>query len=153
MFHRTASLKTTLGEEEVCSFVEGLVGEDASRPFLGSADRHGFTIKEIKAYRSSFLPRVTGRYVKQSGDLIISLSLRPHREVVFFLLLWGTFLFLVSAMIIVFALSSHPWKLSFLGAPLALAALTYTLTYRVFTKDCHWALQSLKEQLAPCLPA
>jgi len=153
MFHRKALVETNLGEGEASSFLAGLIGEGDSRPFLGRADDKGFAIEEIKVYRTSFLPRVAGRYVKKPDGTNLLLSLRPHRQVGLFLLLWGVFLLAVSFIILAFALPSRPERLSLLAVPAGIGALTCYLSFKVFANDCRWTIKSLKEALAEHLPA
>jgi hypothetical protein len=126
-----------------------LVGEEDSRPFRGRADAKGFAIEEIREYRTSCLPRVRGTYVRTPGGVDLSLSLRPHREVVVFLAVWGLFLLAVSTLIVAFSLPGHTGRLLLLAAPGALGALTFYLSFRVFTDDCRWTLLSLREHLLP----
>ena len=149
MFRRTARIETPLAEDEAAARMTDLVGEEDSRPFRGQADARGFAIEEIREYRTSFLPRVRGTYVRTPVGVDLSLSLRPHREVVIFLTVWGLFLLVVSALIVVFSLSGHTGRLLLLAAPGALGTLTYYLSFRVFTNDCRWTLLSLREHLLP----
>lgn len=153
MFQRTTLLETDLAGEEASSLFAGLIGEGESRPFLGRADQEGFTIEEIKVYRTSFLPRVTGRYVKNNGGTDLFLSLRPHREVGLFFVLWGVFLLALSLIILAFSLPSRPERLFLLAFPLGVGALTCYLSLRVFANDCRWTIQSLQEVLADHPPA
>ena len=147
MFSRTVRIETTLEETEAVSRMAALVGEEGSRPFRGHADETGFAIDEIREYRTSFLPRVRGTYVRAPGGVNLSLSLRPHREVIIFLAVWATFLLFASILIVAFALPARTGRLLLLIAPAALGALTFYLSFRVFRSDCRWTLESLKEHL------
>jgi hypothetical protein len=148
MFHRNALVQTRLDAEEASALLAGLIGEDDARPFLGRTDEKGFVIEEIKVYRTSFLPRVTGRYVNNPGGTDLHLTLRPHREVGLFLALWGIFLLAVSLVVLAFALPSRPERLALLALPAVVGFLTWYLSFRVFVHDCRWAVTSLEEALA-----
>jgi hypothetical protein len=126
----------------------GVGGSEEDGPFVGTADGEGFSIVGFRDYRSSYLPAVTGFFEPGFDGTDIRLMMRPHREVLIFLSIWFSFLFLVFAMILLASIRGAPSRLLFLALPAAVGVATWVLTSSVFDSNCRWTLRIFREALA-----
>ena len=127
--------------------LEKEIGAGKEGAFEGSFDKEGFIIGKIRRYRSTSMPRVTGRILEEDGKSAVEITMRPHREVLIFASVWFFFLTLFTALIIFFSLDGELVRIFFAAIPLGLFVSSWLLLLRVFESDCRWTREALQESL------
>ncbi len=143
LFRASHRLSLPLGRSETLERVGSLIGP-SGRPFVGRIDGGEFEIRRITVYRSTFLPVLRGTVLHGAGGAEILLRMRPHRQVIFFLVIW--YGFLLAASLLIAVLGEGAQRLLLL-LPLGLGAATWVLSALVFESDCRWAVRSFEAAL------
>ena len=121
-------------------------------PFAGSVAAHGFIIRGMREFRSTFMPFARGEILSGGGGSLVRLRLRPAPIVLVFMGIWLSFLAAAGALIV----AAHVWNpgrsLLWLIVPSGLAALTWLLALSVFDAEARWAVRHLLERVPALRP-
>jgi len=144
---RTVPLVSDLPPAALADALRGLVGDGPADPFAGTVGADGFTIRGMRAYRSTHLPLVRGRIAPaDGGGARVSLRLRPATVTLVFMAIWLGFLAAVAALIVA-AHAGGGRSLAWLLLPGGLAALTWGLLASVFSAEARWGVEHLLERV------
>jgi len=110
--------------------------------FEGTITSEGFKVSRIIRYRNSFLPVISGNFSPTANGVRVDVTLRLHRAVLAFSVVWFSFVVLGAAAVALELLRSrHPE--SFM--PLAMLAFSYLLVTLSFGFEARKARRLLGE--------
>jgi len=149
---RTVPLASELPPAALAEQLRFAIGGGPEAPFAGSVAAHGFIIRGMREFRSTFMPFARGEILSGGGGSLVRLRLRPAPIVLVFMGIWLSFLAAAGALIV----AAHVWNpgrsLLWLIVPSGLAALTWLLAVSVFDAEARWAVRHLLERVPALRP-
>jgi hypothetical protein len=150
---RTVPLASELPPAALTEQLRCAIGSGPEAPFAGSVAVHGFVIRGMREFRSSFMPLVRGEIIaRRGGGSLVRLWLRPAGIVLVFMGIWLSFLAAAGALIIAAHVRDAGRNLAWLTVPSGLAAVTWLLAVSVFDAEARWAVLHLLEQVPALRP-
>ena len=102
---------------------------NATRPYIGSLDQHGFVIRRVLHWHNSWQPITNGHFITTAEGTNISIRIHPHIMPLLFMTFWT---FVIAS---VFIGAVYASALLFALFPLGMLIVAHTLIIVNFNKE------------------